>query len=80
MNMQWLRFGNIVATFVWTRMDRQHCMSMKNASRLAHFDIETKELASILNPVASSSGFKFSNHGQIMIFAGGSPAKLAARS
>jgi len=39
------------------------------------FDISTKELASLSKPGADFYGIHVSNHGRIMIFAGGVPLK-----
>jgi uncharacterized protein GlcG (DUF336 family) len=69
--------GNIVAH---VRMDNAWIgsmdISMKKAYTSRAFEIETKELASILNREASSSDIHVSNNGKIIIFAGGIPLKL----
>jgi uncharacterized protein GlcG (DUF336 family) len=68
--------GNIVAH---VRMDNAWIgsidISINKASTSRAFDIETKDLAKHAQPGGQFFGIQESNHGKIMIFAGGIPLK-----
>jgi uncharacterized protein GlcG (DUF336 family) len=68
--------GNIVAH---VRMDNAWIgsidISMNKAYTSRAFDTETKELAKHSQPAGEFFGIQVSNHGKIMIFAGGIPLK-----
>ena len=69
--------GNLVAH---VRMDNAWLGSIDIAINKAFtaraFDISTRELASLSKPGEQFYGIHVSNHGRIMIFAGGIPLKL----
>ncbi len=69
--------GNLVAQ---VRMDNAWLGSIDIAINKAFtsraFDISTKELATLSQPEQQFYGIHASNHGRIMIFAGGVPIKL----
>ena len=69
--------GNLVAH---VRMDNAWMGSIDIAINKAFtsraFDISTKELATLSQPEQQFYGIHASNHGRIMIFAGGVPIKL----
>ena len=69
--------GNLIAH---VRMDNAWMgsidISINKAFTARAFDISTKELATLSKPGEQFYGIHVSNHGRVMIFAGGIPLKL----
>ena len=55
-------------------------ISINKAFTSRAFDISTKDLSTVTQPGQDFYGIHVSNHGRIMIFAGGIPLKKAAKS
>jgi uncharacterized protein GlcG (DUF336 family) len=72
--------GNLVAH---VRMDGAWIgsidVSINKAYTAKAFDVSTKDLAKQAQPGAQFYGIQMSNHGRIMIFAGGVPLKRAGK-
>ena len=81
MNIAVVDAGNNLAAFV--RMDGAWLgsidIAMNKAFTSRAFDISTKDLGELSQPGKDFYGIHVSNHGRIMIFAGGMPLKEGGR-